>query len=249
MPARPQNNEGTPVVSTYTADWGGTHNTTINVPSFGEGCFVTVSVMIRGYTISNNNITATLQGTSMTEITSGWGGGSQTTSRHFILAPTSTGVLNVQVLHNNGSSPDPTLIWCIAWEGVDDESPIVGFSNSTGTTANPAYATNLYSITDDSDDAIVAVFGSIIDSESMLSTFGDNPIYSSRITNAEPTIRSGGTNTFDISLSSGGSPTGQIKTWTGTAWVAKPVKVWNGTSWVTKPVKYWNGSSWITTTY
>jgi hypothetical protein len=47
----------------------------------------------------------------------------------------------------------------------------------------------------------------------------------------------------------GAAPTGQIKVWNGSAFVAKPVKVWNGSSWVTKPVKYWNGSSWVTTTY
>jgi hypothetical protein len=43
--------------------------------------------------------------------------------------------------------------------------------------------------------------------------------------------------------------TGQIKVWTGAAWVAKPVKVWNGSTWEIKPVKYWNGSDWITTPY
>lgn len=62
-------------------------------------------------------------------------------------------------------------------------------------------------------------------------------------------LRDGGVGTFDVSLSAGGGTTGQIKVWTGAAWVAKPVKVWNGGSWVVKPVKYWNGSSWITTPY
>lgn len=56
---------------------------------------------------------------------------------------------------------------------------------------------------------------------------------------------------FDIEFDlggAGGGPTGQIKVWNGSAWVAKPVKYWNGSAWVTKPLKYWNGSEWITTT-
>lgn len=50
-------------------------------------------------------------------------------------------------------------------------------------------------------------------------------------------------------LPGGGGTTGEIKYWTGAAFVPKPVKVWNGASWVIKPLKYWNGSSWITTPY
>jgi hypothetical protein len=60
-------------------------------------------------------------------------------------------------------------------------------------------------------------------------------------------LRDGGAGTFDISLSAG--TTGQIKVWTGAAWVAKPMKYWNGASWVTKPVKYYNGSTWVPTPY
>lgn len=45
------------------------------------------------------------------------------------------------------------------------------------------------------------------------------------------------------------SVTGSIKTWDGTAFVAKPVKVWNGTAWVTKPLKRWNGTAWVVTGY
>lgn len=40
---------------------------------------------------------------------------------------------------------------------------------------------------------------------------------------------------------------GLIKTWNGTAFVAKPIKVWDGASWVTKPLKRWNGSEWVLT--
>ena len=43
--------------------------------------------------------------------------------------------------------------------------------------------------------------------------------------------------------------TGQIKVWTGAAWVAKPMKVWTGAAWETKPVKYWDGSAWQLTPY
>lgn len=46
-----------------------------------------------------------------------------------------------------------------------------------------------------------------------------------------------------------GAVTGQIKVWTGAAWVAKPMKVWDGASWTTKPVKYWDGSQWVLTPY
>lgn len=42
---------------------------------------------------------------------------------------------------------------------------------------------------------------------------------------------------------------GQIKVWTGAAWVAKPVKVWNGSAWVVKPLKFYNGSIFVTTGY
>lgn len=37
---------------------------------------------------------------------------------------------------------------------------------------------------------------------------------------------------------------GQVKVWTGAAWVEKPAKVWNGNAWVEKPVKAFDGSSW-----
>ena len=43
--------------------------------------------------------------------------------------------------------------------------------------------------------------------------------------------------------------TGQIKWYSGAAFVAKPVKVWSGSVWATKPLKYWNGATWITTPY
>lgn len=36
-----------------------------------------------------------------------------------------------------------------------------------------------------------------------------------------------------------------LKTWDGSAWVAKPVKVWTGAAWEAKTVKVWNGSSWV----
>lgn len=48
-----------------------------------------------------------------------------------------------------------------------------------------------------------------------------------------------------ISTSSGG----QIKTYTGTQFEAKPIKVWDGTSWEIKPLKYWDGTSWVETPY
>lgn len=44
-------------------------------------------------------------------------------------------------------------------------------------------------------------------------------------------------------------PSGSVKVWTGSAWVAKPVKVWNGSTWVTKPLKRWNGAAWVTSNY
>lgn len=62
-------------------------------------------------------------------------------------------------------------------------------------------------------------------------------------------LRDGGPGTFDVTLSDGGGTTGQIKVWTGAAWVAKPMKVWTGAAWVTKPVKFWNGTTWTTTPY
>lgn len=42
---------------------------------------------------------------------------------------------------------------------------------------------------------------------------------------------------------------GQIKYYSGSEFVSKPLKYWNGSSWTTKPLKYWNGSTWVTTTY
>jgi hypothetical protein len=42
---------------------------------------------------------------------------------------------------------------------------------------------------------------------------------------------------------------GDIKVWSGTAWVAKPVKVWNGSAWIIKPAKVWNGTAWRITNY
>ena len=42
---------------------------------------------------------------------------------------------------------------------------------------------------------------------------------------------------------------GNMKTWNGSAWVAKPAKFWNGSAWVKKPVKIWNGSAWVLTNY
>jgi len=37
---------------------------------------------------------------------------------------------------------------------------------------------------------------------------------------------------------------GQVKVWSGSAWLEKPAKVWNGSSWVEKPVKTRQGSEW-----
>lgn len=37
---------------------------------------------------------------------------------------------------------------------------------------------------------------------------------------------------------------GALKTWTGSAWVFKPVKVWTGAAWALKPVKRWTGTAW-----
>lgn len=38
---------------------------------------------------------------------------------------------------------------------------------------------------------------------------------------------------------------GNMKVWSGSAWVEKPIKVWNGSAWVRKPLKVWNGSAWV----
>ena len=61
-------------------------------------------------------------------------------------------------------------------------------------------------------------------------------------------IQNQGTAVLYVLMGGGAGPTGQIKAWTGVAWVAKPVKVWSGV-WTTKTLKYWNGASWITTPY
>jgi len=50
-------------------------------------------------------------------------------------------------------------------------------------------------------------------------------------------------------LQSAAAPTGQIKVWDGSQWVAKPMKVWTGAAWETKPVKYYNGATWVVTPY
>lgn len=50
-------------------------------------------------------------------------------------------------------------------------------------------------------------------------------------------------------LQSAAAPTGQIKVWDGSQWVAKPMKVWDGGQWVTKPVKYYDGAQWVVTPY
>jgi hypothetical protein len=38
---------------------------------------------------------------------------------------------------------------------------------------------------------------------------------------------------------------GNVKHWTGSAWVDKPVKHWTGSAWAAKPVKHWTGSAWV----
>lgn len=47
----------------------------------------------------------------------------------------------------------------------------------------------------------------------------------------------------------GGTTTGQVKVYTGSAFTAKPVKVWDGSAWTTKPVKRWDGSAWVEPPY
>ena len=37
----------------------------------------------------------------------------------------------------------------------------------------------------------------------------------------------------------------QVKYWSGSAWVLKPIKVWDGAAWASKPLKRWNGTSWV----
>lgn len=54
---------------------------------------------------------------------------------------------------------------------------------------------------------------------------------------------------YEFAVAITGTESGQIKVWTGAAWVPKPVKVWTGAAWVTKPVKFYNGTIWVTTTY
>jgi hypothetical protein len=39
-------------------------------------------------------------------------------------------------------------------------------------------------------------------------------------------------------------PTGLLKVWSGSAWVARPAKVWSGTAWAEKTVRYWTGTAW-----
>lgn len=39
-----------------------------------------------------------------------------------------------------------------------------------------------------------------------------------------------------------------LYTWTGSAWVNKPIKAYVGGSFVIKPLKVWSGIAWITAT-
>lgn len=55
-------------------------------------------------------------------------------------------------------------------------------------------------------------------------------------------------NTAMIGTNSSGT-TGEIKVYSGAAFVAKPVKVYNGTSFVVKPLKVYNGVSFVPTNY
>lgn len=48
-----------------------------------------------------------------------------------------------------------------------------------------------------------------------------------------------------ITGSAAATPTGYVKIWNGTVWIAKPKKVWNGTTWVIGKQKIWNGTTWI----
>lgn len=50
---------------------------------------------------------------------------------------------------------------------------------------------------------------------------------------------------YDDTNPGGGSSTGKLKYYNGTAWVEKSLKYWNGTAWVAKPLKYWNGTAWV----
>ena len=38
---------------------------------------------------------------------------------------------------------------------------------------------------------------------------------------------------------------GQIRAYSGTSWVWKPVKTWTGSAWATKTLRHWNGSTWV----
>jgi len=42
------------------------------------------------------------------------------------------------------------------------------------------------------------------------------------------------------------SGAGQVKVWSGSAWVYGQPKVWNGSAWVTGTTKVWSGSAWTT---
>lgn len=50
---------------------------------------------------------------------------------------------------------------------------------------------------------------------------------------------------YDDTNPGGGSSTGKLKYYNGTAWVEKSLKYWDGTEWVAKPLKYWNGTAWV----
>jgi hypothetical protein len=143
--------------------------------------------------------------------------------------PRLTGTQTISIVVRKGSnSGNPTVTSVVLFQAGTSIATISSGSTSVTSTTGQT-------LTYTFDASILG--GNFANLELQVATTGAGGSPSQR--NAVSIDASTWTANYDILLAS------QIKYWTGSAWVLKPVKRWTGTAWADAQVKRWNGSAWV----
>lgn len=127
---------------------------------------------------------------------------------------------------------------------------ITTFSYASTASAGSQYVDGTSVATTTTSNSFTSALTSMIGSGTVGLKIAEVIVYHSVLsTNNRAKVHSYLSDKYGITVSDYVAGGGQIKTYNGSSFVAKPVKVWNGSSWVAKPLKRWNGTSWVLTNY